>query len=146
MTNTRTPTAVDTAVQSAARWFWWIAGLSLVNTVLFYTGSTVNFVLGLGMTTLANLLFVDQVPLALALSTLTIGFYVLVGWQAVQGRLWAFYIGLVVYAADALIYMRVDDWMSVAFHGVAIFYIARGVVRARELGRASLAAPASPQA
>lgn len=146
MTHTNTSAPVDAAVQSAARWFWWIAGLSLVNTVLFYSGSDVNFVLGLGMTTLANLLFSAQLPLALALTTLTIGFYVLVGWQAVQGRLWAFYIGLVVYAADALIYVAVDDWMSVAFHGVAIFYIARGVMRARELSRASLAATASPQA
>jgi hypothetical protein len=143
---TTTPAPVDPAVQSAARWFWWIAGLSLVNTVLFYSGSDINFVLGLGMTTLANLLFADQVPMAVAISALTIGFYGLVGGQAVQGRLWAFYVGVVVYAADALIYMQVGDWMSVAFHAVAIFYIARGIMRARELGRAALAAPASPQA
>lgn len=146
MTHPTTSATVDPAVQSGARWFWWIAGLSLVNTVLFHSGSDVNFVLGLGLTTLANLLFVDQVPLALALSTLTIGFYVLVGWQAAQGRLWAFYVGLVVYAADALIYVQVGDWMSVAFHAVAIFFIAKGVMRARELGSASSAAPASPQA
>lgn len=144
--DTTTPTAADPIVQSAARWFWWIAGLSLVNAVLFYSGSEVNFVVGLGMTTLASMLFADNLPVALGLAGLTIGFYVLMGWQAQRPRLWAFYLGVLVYALDALIYMKIEDWMSVGFHGLAIFFIAKGIVRAHELGRAAPAAAATPQA
>ena len=126
----------DPIVQSAARWFWWIAGLSLVNTVLFYAGSDTNFVIGLGMTTLASVLFASVPALAIGLVALIIGLYFLMGLFAQRQKLWAFYFGLAVYVLDALIYVRFDDWMSVGFHALAIFFIAKGAIRVRELGRA----------
>ena len=39
---------------SGANWFYWIAGLSLVNTILLYTGSEWVFVVGLGVTQLID--------------------------------------------------------------------------------------------
>ena len=36
-------------VAGGARWFWWIAALSLVNTVLIHSGSQTSFVIGLGL-------------------------------------------------------------------------------------------------
>jgi len=125
----------DPIVKSAARWFWWIAGLSLVNAVLLQAGSNVNFVLGLAMTTLAGVMFSAQLPIALALIAITIGFYFLMGLQAQRGKPWAFYLGLAVYVVDALIYLRFEDWMSVGFHAFAIFCIFKGVLRLRELAR-----------
>lgn len=127
----------DPVVVSAARWFWWIAGLSLVNTVLFHSGSDLNFVVGLGLTTIANVVFAGQLPIAIAIAGLTVGFYVVVGLLAQRERAWAFYLGLAVYALDALIFVRFQDWMPVAFHALAIFYIVKGVTRLRELSRAS---------
>lgn len=124
----------DPVVKSAARWFWWIAGLSLVNTVLLHAGSDTSFVLGLAMTTLADVAFASMLPVALALVAITIGFYFFMGLQAQRGKLWAFYLGLTVYVVDALIYARFEDWMSVGFHAFAIFCIAKGVMRLRELG------------
>jgi hypothetical protein len=79
--------------------------------------------------------------LAIGLAALTVGFYFMMGLQAQQHRLWAFYLGLAVYAVDALIYARFDDWMSVGFHALAIFFIAKGIIRVRELARVS--APAA---
>lgn len=128
-------TSEDPVVKSAARWFWWIAGLSLVNAVMFHVGSDVNFVLGLAMTTLATVAFAQVLPVALLLTAITVGFYFAMGWYAQQGRLWAFYAGLALYVVDALIYLQFEDWMSVGFHALAVFFIFRGVLRVRELER-----------
>jgi hypothetical protein len=125
----------DPIVRSAARWFWWIAGLSLVNAVLQVSGSDVNFVIGLAMTTLASAMVSVTKVIGLALIAITVGFYFLMGQQAQRGKLWAFYVGLAVYVVDALIYLRFEDWMSVGFHAFAIFCIFKGVMRLRELAR-----------
>ena len=127
--------SADPVIQSAARWFWWIAGLSLVNAVMFHSGSDVNFVVGLAMTTLASVAFAQNLPIAVALAAIMIGFYFLMGFYAQRRALWAFYLGLAVYALDALIYVLVQDWMSVAFHARAAFFIVKGVQRTRELAR-----------
>ena len=124
-------TSTDPVVLSAARWFWWIAGLSLVNTVLFHSGSDLNFVVGLGITTLVNVVFANNLPVAIVLAVAAIAFYFVIGLLAQQERLWAFYLGLVIYVLDALVYVVAEDWMPVAFHALAIFYIAKGVLQLR---------------
>ena len=121
----------DPMVLSAARWFWWIAGLSLVNTALFFSGSDTNFVVGLGITTITNSLFAKNLPLAVVVAAIAVGFYFFIGLQAQRERLWAFYAGLVIYVLDALIFLQFQDWMPIAFHGLAIFYIVKGVMRIR---------------
>ncbi len=133
-------TTSDPIVLSAARWFWWIAGLSLVNTVLFYAGSDTSFVVGLGMTTLVSVIFESNVAVAMSLVALTLGFYFLMGLFAQRAKAWAFYLGLALYALDALLYVRLDAWMSVAFHAYAIFCIAKGILRLRQLDQMPAAA------
>jgi len=130
----------DPIVRSGARWFWWIAGMSLLNAGLLLSGSDTNFVIGLAMTTLAGAAFADQLPVAMVLIAITVGFYFFMGLQAQRGKLWAFYAGLAVYAVDALIYARFEDWMPVGFHALAAFFIFKGVMRLRELAGAPTAA------
>lgn len=139
-----TLTTTDPIILSAARWFWWIAGLSLLNTILFHTGSDLNFVVGLGMTTLADALFAGSPALAIGLAGTVLAFFFAVGLMAQRERLWAFYLGLAVYALDALIYVLAQDWMPVGFHALAMFYIVKGVMqlRGREVGSAAPAAEA----
>jgi hypothetical protein len=139
-----TAASADPVVVSAARWFWWIAGLSLVNTVLFFSGSTVNFVIGLGLTTLTNVYFGSVLPMAIAAAGVILGFYVFIGLKAQQGSLWAFYVGAFIYALDALIFVPLQDWFPVAFHAFALYCIYRGIARLRELRSAP--APAAPGA
>jgi hypothetical protein len=58
---------------------------------------------------------------------------------AQREQAWAFYLGLVVYALDALIYLRFQDWLPVAFHAYAIFAIFKGVARLRGRSAPALA-------
>jgi len=39
---------------SGANWFFWIAALSIVNSVIFLSGADLAFVVGLGVTQIAN--------------------------------------------------------------------------------------------
>jgi hypothetical protein len=125
------------AVKSGARWFWWIAGLSLVNIVLFQSGSTTNFVVGLGVTALSDAMFAQSKSIGFVIDAIALGFFFLMGLQAQRGKLWVFYLGVTVYALDALIYVAYQDWMPVAFHGLAIYFIIKGVMSLREALKAS---------
>ncbi len=122
----------DPIVVSAARWFWWIAALSLVNTVMFHAGTQYNFVLGLGLTTLADIKFASQQAVGLAVSGAAIVFYFLIGLQAQREKLWAFVVGGAIYALDALIFVVYEDWTPVILHAVALFFITKGVIQLRE--------------
>ena len=62
-------------ILSGARWFWWIAGLSLINTIAGISNTNVNFVMGLSMVTLANMAFASNLALVLAVSGGLIAFY-----------------------------------------------------------------------
>lgn len=123
--------ATDPTIRSAARWFWWIAGLSLVNAVMFFSGSDTSFVVGLAMTTVASVVFKSVPLVAWVLVAVTVGFYFAMGHFAQQRRLWAFYLGLAVYAVDALICLAVQDWMSAGFHALAGYFIYKGVSQIR---------------
>lgn len=125
--------AVETTpgVANGAKWFWWIAGLSLVNTVLIHSGSDTSFVVGLGFTLMADALFQSVKAIAFAIDAVALGFFFLMGYLSLRGHFWAFIVGAVVYAGDALIYLYFQDFMSVAFHGLALFYIVKGALGLR---------------
>jgi hypothetical protein len=120
--------SVDPVVVASARWFWWIAALSLVNTVLVQSGSDMNFVVGLGITAGANVLFAGAKTIGFVVDAVAIGFFFLMGWQAQRGKLWAFYLGIGVYTLDALVYVAFQDWMPVGFHALAIYFMVKGAM------------------
>ena len=134
--------STDPVVISAGRWFWWIAGFSLLNSVLFFSGTQTNFMLGLGVTTLANVIFAKQIAVALMVAGVAAVILFVIGLQAQRERAWAFYLGLVLYTLDAFIFVTYEDWFPVVIHAVAIFYISKGLVQLRERSAPAAAAQA----
>lgn len=122
------PQAVPPLIQSSARWFWWIAGLSLVNSLMSQSGSGTSFVMGLGLTAVLDAILVHQKYLNLILDVMVVGLFVIFGYQARLGKLWALGLGIVLYALDTLIYVFAKDWMPVAFHGLALFFLFKGAM------------------
>lgn len=116
------------SIASAAKWFWWICGLSLVNTILMHSGSDVSFMMGLGFMLVADVLAIEAgVPaLAFAVDAVVLGFFFAMGFFALRGHRWAFILGGVIYLLDGLIYLIFQDYLSVGFHGLALFYILGG--------------------
>ncbi len=136
-------------VLAGANWFIWIAGLSLVNSVLFIAGSNWSFFLGLGATR-----FVDDFGdvvitgttghvLALAVDVVIAGIFVGLGLVSRNGALWSFIVGTVLLVLDALLLAWITDWGAVAFHGLALFFVIRGFQASRRLA-ALRTASASP--
>jgi len=120
-----------------ARWFWWIAGLSAVNVACDLAHADVNFVLGLAFTLLAHAAFQSNIVVALVIDVLFIGGFYLIGLKAQQGAVWAFVLGVAVYLCDALLYVKFADWMPVAFHALALFYIGRAFVNLQAAKKAT---------
>ena len=113
-------------VIGSARWFWWIAGLSIVNTVLIHSGSDTSFIVGLGFTLVADALFREVMAIALAFDILAVGVFIALGFFAQKGHLWAFITGGILYLFDGLIYVYFQDWLPVAFHAYVLYSLFRG--------------------
>lgn len=124
-----------------AGWFYWVAGISFMNAVITLAGQHWRFIIGLGTTQVATGLAVRAgrgwAP-ALLLDLVLIGGFVLLGYLALQGRLWAFAVGFAVYALDGLIFLAGRNWIGLGFHVFVLVMVFKGLQAAHQLdaGRA----------
>jgi hypothetical protein len=129
--------ALDKQMKAGASWFFWIAGLSLINSIATHTGSTFGFVLGLGVTQIIDTIGQNFAPVgqavALVLDALAAGLFVLFGGFARRGHAWAFIVGMILYGLDALFFALAQDWLAIGFHGFALFCLFRGFKACRFL-------------
>lgn len=126
------------SVRSGSGWFYWIAGLSLVNSVAILSGTTWNFLAGLGITQVVDAIAVGATKgsqgglgtavklIAVFLDLLIAGTFVLFGMQSRKGHRWAFSMGLILYSLDALILLAFQGWFGFFFHLWALFGIWTG--------------------
>ena len=107
-------------VNKSAKWFYWIAAFSAFNTLVGYFEGNVSFVVGLGITQLIDGLVYnasDTIRLAALFIELIIAcMFALFGYFAVKEEKWAFLVGMTIYLLDGLIFILVQDWLSIAFH------------------------------
>jgi hypothetical protein len=144
---------VEGEARSGANWFLWIAGLSMVNSVIMLAGSDVHFIIGLGITLVFDVIGRNAgaagVVVAALLDIMAAATFVMFGVLGRKGRAWAFILGMVVYALDAMLFIAFGDWLSVGFHAFALFGIYRGFAASRRLKemeeRRPLAARIMPQ-
>ena len=119
-----------------AGWFYWVAGISLINAVITLAGQHWRFIIGLGTTQVATGLAVRAgrgwAP-AILLDLVLIGGFAVLGYLALQKRLWAFAVGIAVYALDGLIFVAVRDWVGLGFHVFVLVMVFKGVQAARQL-------------
>ena len=122
-------------IHSGANWFLWIAGLSLVNSAVVIFGGSFHFVVGLGVTSVVDVI-AKQVGgvgtiLAIVINGFVAGVFVLFNRFAMKAQMkaqkWAFAVGMAVYAADGLLLFAAKDILSVAFHAYALYCIYRGM-------------------
>ena len=66
------------------------------------------------------------------------------GLAARNGASWAFIVGMSIYGLDALLLAWATDWLSVAFHGLALFFLFNGFRASRQLAAARAAALIPP--
>jgi hypothetical protein len=137
--------SLDNKIRNGVNWFFWIAGLSLLNTVIYLFGSTISFVTGLGATQI-----VDGVMSAIAkdlgqsgIIVRLIGFAIDIGIAGifvvfgVLGRKrirWPIIAGIILYTIDGIVLLLFRDILGAAFHGLALFGLVGSLKSIAELG------------
>ena len=122
--------------RNGAFWFYWIAGLSLINTLAALGEQSRRFIIGLGITQLADAAAARSGhghAAAAVVDVVVIGGFALLGRCAQRGHVWAFMAGGVFYGLDGLLFLAGHDWIAIAFHVFALVMIARGFGAARRL-------------
>jgi len=76
---------------------------------------------------------VAAVVFALLMDLAAAGVIILFGLMARQKHNWAFVLGMILYGLDGLLFLLVGDWLSLAFHGYALYCIFRGLSANRQL-------------
>ncbi len=127
--------------KSGANWFYWIAGLTLVNSIIAVGGGDWRFLISLGTTqvidafgsALAAELGGAPVVIGLVLDTFITALFVFFGVLAGKKHLWAYLIGMVVFGLDGLLSLMISDLIGVAAHVFVLFFMIRGYMAGREL-------------
>jgi len=111
-------------IRVGASWFYWIVGLAIVNYVLIATNANLLLAFGPGLPLLApgNLLLLG-----------TTGIYAIFGYFGGKGKSWAFVVGMLLYALDAMVFVLAKDWLSLAFHGYVLYRLFMGAKSCFEL-------------
>ena len=150
---------LEMRVKNGASWFYWIAGLSLVNSIMFFYGATVAFLAGLGFTQLADAIvqaaIENGMPESLTVVSLVFNFvmvaiFAFFGYYANKQISSVFMIGIILYVLDGLLLLLMGMFLSTAFHAFALIFIVRGYLACRTLNqyekaRASFTPPPPPQ-
>lgn len=108
--------------------FFWIAGLSIVNSVVSAIGGGITFVIGLAITQIidavaqyavedltGNTATIIQIA-AFMVNLLIAGLFVLFGIFASKQKKWAFLVGMILYLADGVLSLIFKDYFGFAFH------------------------------
>ncbi|MBV9958124.1 MAG: hypothetical protein JO360_06865 [Acidobacteria bacterium] len=139
---------LENRIRSGANWFFWIAALSIINSVILLFSGKWSFLAGLGITQVIDGLAYNiseqlgsaVTVFAMGLNLLVAGAFVVFGLQAKKKQNWAFITGMVIYGLDATIFLLVQGWLSIAFHLFALYQIYRGLSANNELKREQAAA------
>ena len=125
-------------MKSGAYNFYWIAGLSMVNSLFFIFGTRSNFVVGLGITqfmdTMAynlaqsypnTVLLVRLIGLVPDLFICSV--FIICGYFAQKGLRWAFISGMLLYGLDGILTLVSQDLIGFGFHLFFLWFLFTGV-------------------
>ena len=117
-------------VRLGARWFLWIAGLSLVNTFMAASGKGFVFLIGLGVTQVIDGLAAkmgSNAMIGVGFNVIVASIFALFGVFAWRRQSWSFVVGMIFYALDALIFLATSSWIGLAFHVFVLYWLFMGL-------------------
>lgn len=144
---------LETNARRSANWFFWVAALSVLNTVMIVAmKSETVMVLGLGITIVMDAVAAEALAqggvslmaaIPLALNVIAIGVFALLGWQARKLKAWPFYLGFALYALDSVLFIMAGDWIGIGIHAFVLFVLFTGMATVQTLRKAPPAAAAA---
>lgn len=122
---------------SSSSWFFWIAGLSVINSLIAVFGGNWHFLFGLGITSVADAMSLQSgtagKTISFVFTLLMAGLFVIFGFLAKKFFHWAFIVGMVVYTLDGLLQALAQDYLGLAFHAFVLYQLFRGLSASRKL-------------
>lgn len=122
---------LESSIKNGVGWFFWIGGLSILNTIIFFFNGSITFTVGLGVTQIidgfsyglaqnagANETLVRIIGLALDLAIAAL--FIAAGVLGIKRQRWAIIAGMALYALDTIIFVAFKEWLGVVFHVVAL--------------------------
>jgi hypothetical protein len=133
--------ALSQRARSGANWFYWIAALSLITSILGLSGSGWRFFLSLGSTQIIDGLasgIAEELGnaakvIAFVVDLFITGIFAGLAWLAGKKHHWAYLVGMALFGLDGLLLFFFQDWISAIFHAVVIYWIFRGFQAAQQL-------------
>jgi hypothetical protein len=133
-------------VRAGANNFYWITGLSIINSLITVFNGSLVFVIGLGITQLVDAfagLLAAQIPgstaeiktAGLALSWAIASLFALFGYFAGRGHRWAFLTGMILYGLDSILTLYFKDWFGFAFHLLILWGLFGGLQAGNALAK-----------
>jgi len=124
--------------------FYWIAALSIINSIIALFGGGITFVIGLGITQIIDgfaSAFAYEIPnaaivikgIGLLLNLLIAGLFALFGVFAIKGQRWAFITGMILYGLDAILVLVFKDFLGFGFHLFFLWLLCSGLQALRQL-------------
>ena len=131
-------------LKRGASWFYWIAALSLINSLIFVFGGSVSFIVGLAFTQIIDAVIDASISqgastslhaVAIVLDFVLVAIFALFGYYANKAINAIFIIGIVIYVIDGLLWLFLGSYFAVAFHAYALFMIIRGFMASLEINK-----------
>lgn len=126
---------------SGGAWFYWIGGASILNSLLYAAGSQWGLVVGLGFTYVIDAFATElsgtvRTPAyAFLIDVIVAGSVMLIGRAAGRGHLGWYAAGMAFYLLDALLFVVVQDFLAIAVHAFALYWLWGGWRAGRQLRR-----------
>lgn len=117
--------------KSGANWFYWLAGLSLLSTILLYMGSSIIPALTLGIAELLTYLALEEPSWIVVLAPmylLSVSVIGVIGFFSSKGVRWLYLIGIILIGLDTLLVLLAVDIMGILFHAIALYFLIQGYI------------------
>lgn len=126
-----------TSVLHAADWFFWLAILSIINSLIVYYYQVPNTPIALGITqwvdgthsgfnaTMSTSALVINILIAFGLAAF--------GLVARRGSDLAFVLGIFLYVIDSMLIIGLRDFFGFGVHLLALFFLVKGLLASRHI-------------
>ncbi len=143
-------------IKNGANNFYWIAGMSVLNSLISTFEGGITFVIGLGTTQLVDafaMLFAQDVPeaaiifkgIGIGISIVISAIFAIFGLFAIKAKRWAFITGMILYALDGVLLLLFQDWFGALFHLIFLWGLWKGLQALNQLQKLENSASGFPQ-
>jgi hypothetical protein len=126
-----------TSVLHGADWFFWLAILSVINSLIVFYYQIPNTPIALGLTQwldgTSGAFNGSMSSSELVINLLIAGVLAAFGYLARRGSDIAFVLGMFVYLMDAFLMIGLRDFFGFGVHLIALFFLFKGLLASRHL-------------